>query len=255
MTPFASNSGIWYASEKTETPVPQLLGVPRKEFRMRSTRKKRTYIFTIFALQFAFFGMSNDSNFQGKWNTNLGTMTIYQNGNSVTGTYDGSSGKITGMVEGNTLRGSYTWQTKKGTFSLVLSDGGNAFKGEWSRPGASGHWNGTRAKQADSSSSAPSSAAVEIGQVALNGGWRVEDAANGKNGDYAAVPWVFNSSGTVNAKGAWRGLWEPCGGDRIRVVLIDTHANVDIFEIAFFNQGREFVAYKNGRDYRYGIKQ
>lgn len=199
---------------------------------------------------------ASSATFQGKWKTNLGTLTIQQDGDQVRGSY-GSSGKITGAVSGNTLRGSYTWSTKRGTYELVLDQSGRSFTGKWARTGASGSWSGTRigAVESGAADRSASPSQTPISQVDLDGTWRVEDAANGRNGDFSPIRWQFSAGGTVNAPGAWRGLWERCGGDRIWVVLIDGNADTDLFEVAFYRQGTEFTAFKNGRDYRYGEKE
>jgi WSC domain len=100
-----------------------------------------------------------------------------------------------------------------------------------------------------------SSASTPIKHVNLHGQWQVEDAANGKNKDYHAIPWSFTSERTVYAQGYWRGLWEPLDLYRIKVVLMDKNANTDTFVISFSKNGTEFTAFKNGKPYRYGIRK
>ena len=51
----------------------------------------------------------------------------------------------------------------------------------------------------------------------------------------------------MRAGNLWRGLWGRIDDHKIKVVLMDNRTNVDVFEVMFFDHGREFVATKNGR--------
>jgi len=84
--------------------------------------------------------------------------------------------------------------------------------------------------------------------------WRVEDAINGRNGDYHPVPWAFLPNGKVYAGDLWHGTWFKRSGDTIRVVII-FHQNslTDAFDVKF-DSPTDFTAYKYGQAYRYGKK-
>ncbi len=66
------------------------------------------------------------------------------------------------------------------------------------------------------------------------------------------VPWVFHRNGTVEAGNLWSGTWE----ERPDGVLVSiTHQGVrDQFFVVFSADGRSFVAYKNGQQYRNGVR-
>ncbi len=85
-----------------------------------------------------------------------------------------------------------------------------------------------------------------------NSFWRVEDAQNGRNGDYHPVPWTFLPNGKVYAGDLWHGTWFKRSSDTIRVVII-FHQNslTDAFDVKF-DSPTDFTARKNGQDYRYG---
>jgi hypothetical protein len=75
------------------------------------------------------------------------TMTLYQSGNTVTGTYTHNSGTINGVLAGNKLTGDWTETGSGGKFELVLSDDCNSFNGKWESRGTwGGPWTGTRQK-------------------------------------------------------------------------------------------------------------
>lgn len=118
-------------------------------------------------------GVPRDS-FIGVWATvtaagNLYTMTLKQNGDTVTGTYKSNVGGITGKIEGKIERGPvagvlsekvsrgvvrgplvYRWTegNASGSGKFTLGPGGNSFEGWWNSvddPDAvEGSWNGTR---------------------------------------------------------------------------------------------------------------
>lgn len=94
-----------------------------------------------------------------------------------------------------------------------------------------------------------------IYEVNFDSSWKVEDARNGKNRDYQSILWTFSPNGTVFGENLWRGLWERAGNNKIRIILIDKSANTDEFDVTFFNNGREFIATKNGKEYRFGKKK
>ena len=98
-------------------------------------------------------------NVSGVWGTSFGDVTLYQQGNRVTGSYPSDNGEITGVMNGNVLEGfwiedaaahrcsspkngRYYWGGIRWTFN----NDSNSFTGGWSycndNPGASG-WNGS----------------------------------------------------------------------------------------------------------------
>lgn len=103
-----------------------------------------------------------------------------------------------------------------------------------------------------STSSGAEFSPTPLSQVDFNSAWRVKGT---KNGDFSRILWRFSSQGTVNADGAWSGRWERIGNNQIRVTIIDKDAKTDEFEVTFYRQGTEFVAFKNGRQYRFGQKR
>ena len=91
---------------------------------------------------------SNDNIWSGEWDTEQwGKMTLQQNGNKVTGSYEWDGGKIAGTVSGNMLKGTWsespTYQPENdaGDFEFTLSPDGNSFTGRW-RYGSGGDWDG-----------------------------------------------------------------------------------------------------------------
>jgi hypothetical protein len=88
-------------------------------------------------------------NFSGTYQTDFGKMTLIQNGNQVTGSYEYNSGRISGAIDNGILY--FTWMesggTSSGTGYFQLSADGKKFTGKW-RYGTSGaytdNWNGTK---------------------------------------------------------------------------------------------------------------
>jgi hypothetical protein len=80
----------------------------------------------------------------GTWSTNFGTMTLTQNGASVSGSYTYKGGTITGTVSGSVFSGTWT-QTpggntpNSGQFEFTVAADGSSFTGQW-RYGSSGPW-------------------------------------------------------------------------------------------------------------------
>ena len=75
-------------------------------------------------------------NLSGVWNSNLGRVTLFQNGNQVTGTLDilfGGTSQINGNLNGNTLQ--FSWNSDvpagSGTGTLTLSPNGNRLSGNF----------------------------------------------------------------------------------------------------------------------------
>lgn len=82
----------------------------------------------------------------GTWQTDFSTMTLTQNGNSVTGVYDHHEGRIEATANGNVLTGRWIENDNEGTFTMTMSDDGNSFTGTWvetsPNSGGGGSWNG-----------------------------------------------------------------------------------------------------------------
>lgn len=209
----------------------------------------------MFALVLAMTGLAQAASVQGKWETNMGTMFLEQHGHKVHGTYAGKAGKLEGVLEGHRLKGKYTWKKQRGVFELVFNRDATRFKGKWSRKGAKGEWEGRRVAHGGGDHRPPDpNRKTPLNRVDFSSRWKVEDARNGRNHDYHRVPWTFSDKGYVRAGDLWRGLWGRMDQFRIKVILMDNRTNTDEFEVMFFNGGREFVAQKNGRAYRYGRK-
>lgn len=66
------------------------------------------------------------------------------------------------------------------------------------------------------------------------------------------VHWVFRANGTVEAPGLWKGKWsKSAGGYLVKI----THKGVrDSFIVKFSSNGKSFIAYKNGKVYRRGVR-
>ena len=91
----------------------------------------------------------------GQWQSTWGSVSITQNGNNISGTYEHDNGRIVGTVIGNKIVGTwsegptFTAPNDAGEFEFTLSTDGNSFSGRW-RYGSSGawqqkEWTGTRA--------------------------------------------------------------------------------------------------------------
>ena len=85
-------------------------------------------------------------NFAGTWSCPgpWGTLTITQNGATVTGTYTHDSGRLEGTVSGNTITArwsespSYAGPRDAGPANATLSADGRSFSGSWAYDGGSG---------------------------------------------------------------------------------------------------------------------
>lgn len=101
--------------------------------------------------------------FGGAWTTNWGRLTLEQNGNQVSGSYDSDGGRMKGEIQGDRMNGfwSENMSDRKcdtamdgrsywGRVILTLEPSGGAFKGKWGYcfddPATSGKdpWTGTR---------------------------------------------------------------------------------------------------------------
>lgn len=84
----------------------------------------------------------------GTWETNWGTMTLDQKGESLSGTYEHDNGRITGRVVGNMIIGrwseapGYNPPDSAGDFQIVISDDCRSFDGKWKYGSRQGSWDG-----------------------------------------------------------------------------------------------------------------
>lgn len=121
-------------------------------------------------------------NWSGPWKTDFGAMTLSQNGNRVTGTYEFKGGRIDGTISGNVLSGTWTQTNGSGRFEFTLSADGRSFSGRWGggQTLTGGTWNGT-------AGAAPVSAAgVWTGTWATSfGAMNLSQAGNAVTGSYA----------------------------------------------------------------------
>ena len=84
----------------------------------------------------------------GTWDTNWGTMTVDQKGETITGTYEHDNGRITGRVVGNMIIGTwseapgYNPPDNAGDFQLTISDDCRSFDGKWKYGSRQGSWDG-----------------------------------------------------------------------------------------------------------------
>jgi hypothetical protein len=84
--------------------------------------------------------------FDGLWRTSIGTVTLKQKGNEVTGTY-GNAGQFTlkGTVEGRKLTFEYQEGQASGDAQWTLDESGHSFDGGYKiRGGRAGGWQGWR---------------------------------------------------------------------------------------------------------------
>ena len=114
---------------------------------MMKTRKVLTnsLVLAIFLLASGMIALAEGVNFTGVWDTNFGTMTLKQNGNSVTGAYTHDDGRIEGKVSGDRLdfrwfeEPTYSPPNDAGGGYFIIAADGKSFKGKW-RYGFSGPW-------------------------------------------------------------------------------------------------------------------
>ena len=139
-------------------------------------------IICAFCLVLATSAMAEAVSVQGKWETNMGTMFLYQHGHQVQGTYGGKAGKLEGVLEGNRLTGKYTWKKHRGVFELVFNREATVFKGRWSRKDDKGHWTGRKVAELGGQHGRPDhNRPTPLNRVDFSSQWKVEDARNGRN--------------------------------------------------------------------------
>ena len=84
----------------------------------------------------------------GTWTTNLGTLTLDQDGSRIIGSYTHDRGRVVGRATGRTVTGTWseypTHETPgdAGTFRWTLDPSGKSFQGHW-RHAFSNTWSGT----------------------------------------------------------------------------------------------------------------
>ena len=77
---------------------------------------------------------------------------------------------------------------------------------------------------------------------------------NGARGAVHPVPWEFRADGSVFAGKLWTGAWKLREGNTVSVVITHQNASKDSFEVNFLTD-RQFIAFKNGKPYRYGQRK
>lgn len=82
----------------------------------------------------------------GVYNTDFSELTIYLDGNNVTGTYKHENGRIEGVLNGQTITGNWYQSNGKGKFVFEFSADFSTFQGKWGYDNAvpSEVWNGNR---------------------------------------------------------------------------------------------------------------
>ena len=75
------------------------------------------------------------------WRTGSATLSLTQEGDAVTGSYEPYDGTVTGTVEGRVLRGSWEQPGASGTMVFALSEDGRVLTGRF---GNGEYWNGFR---------------------------------------------------------------------------------------------------------------
>lgn len=82
----------------------------------------------------------------GTYQTDFNEMTLFRNGDKVTGTYKHKDGKIEGTIKGKTLTGWWYQSNGKGKFIFEFNNDFTAFTGKWgyndAQPGSA--WNGQK---------------------------------------------------------------------------------------------------------------
>jgi predicted esterase len=91
-------------------------------------------------------GRDGAASFDGVWRTSVGTVTLKQTGEAVTGTYgDAGQFTLTGKVQGKKLTFEYQQGQTKGDGHWTLADSGLSFTGGFqARGGQRGEWEGWR---------------------------------------------------------------------------------------------------------------
>ena len=84
------------------------------------------------------------------------------------------------------------------------------------------------------------------------GSWKVGAIVNGQRQSPHPAPWVFSSNGTVEASGYWKGTWHDSGNNVS--MKINNDGTSPGYNIAVDSGGNNFIAYENGKAFRYGIR-
>ena len=89
------------------------------------------------------------ANFTGRWDATFGVLTLDQQADRVTGTYEvrpGTQARIEGRVEGNTLAFTYEEPDDRGEGRFELSADGETFSGKWKSASETerNEWSGKR---------------------------------------------------------------------------------------------------------------
>ena len=100
-----------------------------------------------------FGARAQDADFTGDWQTYWRTgsavLSLVQEGDTVSGTYQPDDGRVEGTVEGRVLRGTWEQTGSSGRFVFALSEDGDVLTGRF---GNGEYWNGLREDVASGSS-------------------------------------------------------------------------------------------------------
>lgn len=97
--------------------------------------------------------LAQDADFSGDWQTYWRTgsavLSLTQEGDTVSGTYQPDDGRVDGTVDGRVLRGTWEQPGSSGQFVFALSEDGEVLTGRF---GNGEYWNGFREEAAGGSS-------------------------------------------------------------------------------------------------------
>ncbi len=124
------------------------------------------------------------ANISGVYTTDFKQLTLNQNGNEVTGTYENGNGKLRGTLSGNKFSGTWTnsASNKTGKFEFIFNSDFSAFTGKYGYDSSdpSKRWNGTRIKS--SSPTVVSPPAQKDLPINVIGHWTTRGLRTGRGG-------------------------------------------------------------------------
>jgi hypothetical protein len=107
---------------------------------------KRHFLHLTAAILILILGNVYAQGISGVYSTDFNKMTLYQDGNKITGTYEYAGGKIEGTLNGTTLEGWWYQTNGKGRLRFTFNSDFTEFTGKWSYDNnePSSGWNGKR---------------------------------------------------------------------------------------------------------------
>jgi predicted esterase len=154
--------------------------------------------FVLLAIPALALAADKSAPFDGEWRTSIGTVTLKQTGNAVTGTY-GNVGQFTlkGTVTVRKLTFEYHEGQATGDANWTLDDSGHAFAGQFQiRGGQGGEWNGWRPDPATTKAKAANVAGLWLTELGL---MELEQTGDKVTGHYA-VGGMSEIEGTVTGR-------------------------------------------------------